>query len=178
MATQTTTGRRVLGLRCRECGTDHELQATPVWRDCFGPVDVRCDYDVIRRIVSRERIAAGPPSIWRYRDLLPLDDDAPIVTLGEGLTPLVRAERLGAELGLANLYLKNDSMNPTNSFKDRVVSVAVSWARAHGFETIARASTGNLANSVAAYAARAGMDCCVFVPDDTEPETLVATEVF
>jgi threonine synthase len=178
MATQTTTGRRVLGLRCRECGTDHELQATHVCTVCFGPLDVCYDYDVIRRIVSRERIAAGPPSIWRYRDLLPLDDDAPIVTLGEGLTPLVRAERLGAELGLANLYLKNDSMNPTNSFKDRVVSVAVSWARAHGFETIGCASTGNLANSVAAYAARAGLDCCVFVPEDTEPEKLVATEVF
>src|SRR5258708_36743617 len=150
MATQTTTGRRVLGLRCRECGTDHERQATHGRSVCFGPLDVRYDYDVIRRIVSRERIAAGPPSIWRYRDLLPLDDDAPIVTLGEGLTPLVRAERLGAELGLANLYLKNDGMNPTNSFKDRVGSVAVSWARADGVETVGGAPPGNRASPVAA----------------------------
>ncbi|MDQ6921665.1 MAG: threonine synthase, partial [Candidatus Dormibacteraeota bacterium] len=99
-------------------------------------------------------------------------------TLGEGFTPLVRADRLGAELGLRNLYLKNDSMNPTNSFKDRVVSVAVSWARAHGYETIGCASTGNLANSVAAYAARAGLECYVFVPEDTEEGKLIATAVF
>jgi threonine synthase len=172
------TARRVLGLRCRECGAEYEVQATHVCEACFGPLDVRYDYDLIRRTVSRERIAAGPASIWRYRDLLPVEDGAPIVTLGEGFTPLVRAERLGAELGLANLYLKNDSMNPTNSFKDRVVSVAVSWAKAQGFETIGCASTGNLANSVAAYAARAGLSCCVFVPEDTEPEKLVATGVF
>jgi threonine synthase len=172
------TTARVLGLRCRECGAEYELLATHVCEACFGPLDVRYDYEAIRRVVSRERIEAGPPSMWRYRDLLPIEDDAPIVTLGEGFTPLVRAERLGAQLGLRNLYLKNDSMNPTNSFKDRVVSVAVSWARAHGFETIGCASTGNLANAVAAYAARAGLDCYVFVPDDTEEEKLVATGVF
>src|SRR5205814_8361448 len=96
-------------------------------------------------------------------------DEAAIVTLGEGFTPLVRAERLGAELGLRNLYLKNDTMNPTNSFKDRVVSVAISWARSQGFETIACASTGNLANSVAAYAARAGLERFVLIPADLEP---------
>ena len=153
------TTARVLGLRCRECGAEYEPLATHVCEACFGPLDVRYDYDAIRRVVSRERIEAGPPTMWRYRDLLPVEDTAPVVTLGEGFTPLVRAERLGAELGLRNLYLKNDSMNPTNSFKDRVVSVAVSWARAHGFETIGCASTGNLANAVAAYAARAGLDC-------------------
>jgi threonine synthase len=169
---------RVQGLRCRECGAEYELRATHVCEACFGPLDVAYDYDAIRRLVSRERIQAGPPSIWRYRDLLPVEDDAALVTLGEGFTPLVRAERLGAELGLRNLYLKNDSMNPTNSFKDRVVSVAVSWARAQGFETIGCASTGNLANSVAAYAARAGLECYVFVPEDTEQEKLVATGVF
>jgi threonine synthase len=168
----------VLGLRCRECGTEYELQATHVCDRCFGPLDVAYDYDAIRRVVSRERIEAGPPSIWRYRDLLPLPAGAPVVSLGEGLTPLVRAERLGTELGLRNLYLKNDSMNPTNSFKDRVVSVAISWARAHGFETIGCASTGNLANAVAAYAARAGLECFVFVPDDLEEGKVVATAVF
>jgi threonine synthase len=169
---------RVLGLRCRECQAEYPLQATHVCEVCFGPLDVAYDYDAIRRVVSRERIQAGPPSMWRYRDLLPLEDAAPVVSLGEGFTPLVKADRLGAELGLRNLYIKNDSMNPTNSFKDRVVSVAVSWARAHGFETIGCASTGNLANSVAAYAARAGLECYVFLPEDTEEEKLVATSVF
>jgi threonine synthase len=172
------TRARVLGLRCRECGAEYELRATHVCDACFGPLDVRYDYAAIGRVISRERIQAGPPTMWRYRDLLPLEDDAPIVSLGEGFTPLLRAERLGAALGLRNLYLKNDSMNPTNSFKDRVVSVAVSWACAHGFETIGCASTGNLANAVAAYAARAGLGCYVFVPDDTEAEKLVATGVF
>jgi threonine synthase len=170
--------RRLLGLRCRECGAEYELIATHVCSSCFGPLDVAYDYDVIRRVVSRERIASGPPSMWRYRDLLPVEDDIPPITLGEGFTPLVRAERLGAELGLRNLWLKNDSMNPTNSFKDRVVSVAVTWARAHGFETIGCASTGNLANAVAAYAARAGLECFVFYPDDTEESKVIATASF
>jgi threonine synthase len=169
---------RILGLRCRECGAEYELQATHVCEMCFGPLDVAYDYAVIRTRVSREKIERGPRSMWRYRDLLPLDDDAPVVTLGEGLTPLVKAERLGAELGLRNLYLKNDSVNPTNSFKDRVVSVAVSWARRHGFETIACASTGNLANAVAAYSARAGLECFVFIPADIEPGKVIPTSVF
>ncbi len=168
----------VEGLRCRECGTEYELQATHVCEMCFGPLDVVYDYAAIKKRMSRDSIAAGPPSMWRYRDLLPLEDEAPIVTLGEGFTPLVKADRLGAELGLKNLYLKNDTMNPTNSFKDRVVSVAISWARAHGFETIGCASTGNLANSVAAYAARAGLECYVFMPADTEPAKMVSTGVF
>src|SRR6266511_728759 len=116
--------------------------------------------------------------MWRYRDLLPVEDSVNVVTLGEGLTPLVKADRLGAELGLRNLYLKNDSMNPTNSFKDRVTSVAISWARAQGFETIGCASTGNLANAVAAYAARAGLDCYVFVPTDIEAGKIAATAVY
>src|SRR5579859_1151188 len=154
---------RVQALRCRACGTEYEVQATHVCELCFGPLDVVYDYDAIRRRISREKIAAGPASIWRYRDLLPIEDEAAVVTLGEGFTPLVRAERLGHELGLRNLYLKNDTMNPTNSFKDRVVSVAISWARSQGFETMACASTGNLANAVAAYSARAGLDCFVFI---------------
>ena len=161
---------RVLGLRCRECGSEYELSATHVCEMCFGPLDVVYDYAAIKKRLSRQSIEAGPPSMWRYRELLPLEDGDPVVTLGEGFTPLVKADRLGAELGLKNLYLKNDTMNPTNSFKDRVVSVAVSWARAHGYETIACASTGNLANSVAAYAARAGLECFVFMPDDIEAQ--------
>ena len=169
---------RVIGLRCRECGTEYPVQATHVCEMCFGPLDVVYDYDAMRKRVSRESIAAGPPSMWRYRELLPVEDETKVVTLGEGFTPLVHAERLGAELGLSNLYLKNDSMNPTNSFKDRVVSVAVSWARANGFETIGCASTGNLANSVAAYSARAGLESFVFIPADLEPAKVVSTSVF
>src|SRR2546421_13060826 len=116
--------------------------------------------------------------MWPYLYLLPVPPEARVVTLGEGFTPLVKADRLGAELGLTNLYLKNDSMNPTNSFKDRVVSVAISWARAQGFETIGCASTGNLANAVAAYAARAGLECFVFIPVDLEPAKVASISVF
>lgn len=169
---------RVVGLRCRECGAEYELQATHVCEMCFGPLDAVYDEAVLRKTVSRERIESGPKSMWRYRDLLPVEDSVPVVTLGEGFTPLVKADRLGEELGLRNLYLKNDSMNPTNSFKDRVVSVAVSWARSHGFETIACASTGNLANAVAAYSARAGLECFVFIPLDLEPAKVASIGVF
>src|SRR6202140_3554939 len=169
---------KLLGLRCRECGAEYELQATHVCEMCFGPLDVVFDYAALKKVVTRKRIEDGPPSMWGYRDLLPIEDSVPIVSLGEGFTPLVKADRLGAELGLRNLYLKNDSMNPTNSFKDRVVSVAISWARANGFETIACASTGNLANAVAAYAARAGLECFVFIPVDLEPAKLVSISVF
>src|SRR5579864_5131700 len=169
---------KLLGLRCRECGSEYELQATHVCEMCFGPLDVVYDEAALKKVVSRERIERGPKSMWRYRDLLPVEDTVPVVTLGEGFTPLVKADRLGAELGLRNLYLKNDSMNPTNSFKDRVVSVAISWARSQGFETIACASTGNLANSVAAYAARAGLECFVFIPVDLEPAKVASIGVF
>jgi threonine synthase len=169
---------KLLGVKCRECGTEYELQATHVCEMCFGPLDVIYDYAALKKRVTRKSIEQGPPSIWRYRDLLPVEDSTPVVSLGEGFTPLIKADRLGAELGLANLYLKNDSMNPTNSFKDRVVSVAISWARAHGFETIACASTGNLANAVAAYSARAGLECFVFIPIDLEPAKVVSIGVF
>jgi threonine synthase len=170
---------RILSLMCRECGTEIPVSPTHVCDLCFGPLDVRYDYAEVARRVSRESISAGPPSIWRYRDLLPveLDGDEP-VTLGEGFTPLVHAPNLGEVLGLRNLYIKNDTMNPTNSFKDRVVSVAVSWARRHGFETIACASTGNLANAVAAYAARAGLHGYVFIPANLEEAKVATTAVF
>ncbi|HXA27382.1 MAG TPA: threonine synthase [Candidatus Angelobacter sp.] len=171
---------RIRSLVCRECGTEIPVAPTHVCDLCFGPLDVRYDYAEVARRVSRESIDAGPASIWRYGDLLPvdLDDGVPPVTLGEGFTPLVHAPNLGAELGLRNLYLKNDTMNPTNSFKDRVVSVAVSWARRNGFSTIACASTGNLANAVAAYAARAGMPAFVFIPSNLEEAKVSTTAVF
>lgn len=171
---------RITSLVCRECGSEVPVSATHVCELCFGPLDVRYDYAEVARRVSRRAIDEGPASIWRYRDLLPveLDDDHQPVTLGEGFTPLVRAQNLGAVLGLRNLYIKNDTMNPTNSFKDRVVSVAVTWARRAGFEVIACASTGNLANAVAAYAARAGMPGYVFIPADLEDAKVATTAVF
>src|SRR5487761_1333757 len=135
-ATVTAASGRVTGLECRACGLPTALAATNVCENCFGPLEVTYDYAEVRRRVSRAGIAAGPASIWRYRDLLPVELEAgeEPVTLGEGMTPLVHARALGRELGLRNLYLKNDTMNPTNSFKDRVVSVAVTWSQQQGFD--------------------------------------------
>ena len=173
---------RITSLICRECGTETPVTATHVCDLCFGPLDVRYDYAEVGRRVSRDSIEQGPPSIWRYADLLPVDldgsDDEGPVTLGEGFTPLVHARNLGEALGLRRLYIKNDTMNPTNSFKDRVVSVAVSWARRHGYSTIACASTGNLANAVAAHAAAAGLESYVFIPADLEEQKILATGVY
>src|SRR5205823_6756888 len=126
---------------------------------------------------SREKIAAGPPTIWRYADLLPASDRSP-VNLGAGFTPLVRADRLAAELGLGELWVKNDTLNPTGSFKDRVVSVALTKARELGFKVAACASTGNLANSVAAHAARAGMRHYVFIPANLERGKVLMSAVY
>jgi threonine synthase len=169
---------RIISLRCRACGATSPIEAAHACDQCFGPLEVAYDYAEIRRRVSRERIASGPPSIWRYRDLLPLDDDLEPITLGEGFTPLIHARNLGELLGLRNLYLKNDTQNPSGSFKDRVVSVAASWARGHGFATIACASTGNLANAVAAYAAHAGLRAVVVIPDDLESAKVATTAIF
>jgi threonine synthase len=144
---------------------------------CFGPLEVDYDYEAISARTSREKIAAGPQTIWRYRELLPVDDEVPI-DLGTGFTPLVRADRLAAELGLGELFIKNDTANPTGSFKDRVVSVSLTKARELGFKIAACASTGNLANSVAAHAARAGMTSFVFIPHDLETAKVVTTSVY
>ncbi len=167
----------VEGLRCRECGHAFPAEALHVCDWCFGPLEVVYDYDAIRAATTRQSIAQGPLSIWRYADLLPAVNDG-AVDLGAGFTPLVRADRLAAELGLGELWLKNDTLNPTGSFKDRVVSVALARARAMGFKVAACASTGNLANSVAAHAARAGMRHFVFIPADLEAGKVVTTGVF
>ncbi|MGH9105867.1 MAG: threonine synthase [Acidimicrobiales bacterium] len=167
----------VEGLRCRECGRAYPADALHVCEWCFGPLEVVYDYEAIAASISRERIAAGPQTIWRYADLLPARA-AGAVDLGAGLTPLLRADRLAAELGLCELWLKNDTVNPTGSFKDRVVSVALTRARELGFKVAACASTGNLANSVAAHAARAGMRSVVCVPADLETPKVVTTAVF
>ena len=167
----------VQGLRCRECGHGFPAEALHVCEWCFGPLEVVYDYESIRAATTRQSIAAGPLSIWRYASLLPAVNDG-AVDLGAGFTPLVRADRLAAELGLGELWLKNDTLNPTGSFKDRVVSVALARARAMGFKVAACASTGNLANSVAAHAARAGMRHFVFIPADLETGKVVTTAVF
>jgi threonine synthase len=167
----------VEGLRCRECGQRYPAEALHVCEWCFGPLEVVYDYDAIRANVSRQSIGAGPLSIWRYADLLPAAAEG-AVSLGAGFTPLVRADRLAAELGLGELWIKNDTVNPTGSFKDRVVSVALTKAQELGFKVAACASTGNLANSVAAHAAHAGMESIVFIPSDLEPGKITMTAVF
>ncbi|HTW06257.1 MAG TPA: threonine synthase [Acidimicrobiales bacterium] len=167
----------VEGLKCRECARSYPAEALHVCEWCFGPLEVVYDYEAIAATVSRDRIAAGPKSIWRYADLLPASPEG-AVDLGAGLTPLVRADHLAAELGLSELWLKNDTVNPTGSFKDRVVSVALTKARELGFKVAACASTGNLANAVAAHAARAGMRSVVFIPADLERAKVVTTAVF
>lgn len=167
----------VTGLRCRECSREYEVAPIFTCGWCFGPLEVTYDYDAIASVISRDRIAEGPPSIWRYQDLLPVDR-VHAVDLGAGFTPLVRAERLAAELGLDEVWVKNDTVNPTNSFKDRVTAVALSKAIDFGFKTVACASTGNLANSIAAHAARAGLASFVFVPADLEQAKIIATAIY
>ena len=165
-------------LKCKECGAEYELKAMHVCEFCFGPLEVAYDYSALRRTVTRESIQAGPHSIWRYRSFLPVATDNPI-DVGTGMTPLVRANRLARRLGLKELYIKNDAVNmPTLSFKDRVVSVALTRARELGFSTVSCASTGNLANSTAAIAAHAGLDCCVFIPSDLEAGKVLGTLIY
>jgi threonine synthase len=165
-------------LRCRECEARYPLEARAVCDECFGPVEVVYDLERVRSSTGAETIADGPASLWRYAALLP--DLAPElrVDLGAGWTPLRPARRLGEALGLSDLWIKDDTVNPTGSFKDRVVSVALSAARALGFETVACASTGNLAGATAAAAAAAGMRCYVFVPRDLEAAKIVAAAAY
>jgi threonine synthase len=166
-------------LVCRNCGANYPLGAQHACFECFGPLEIGYDPVALAR-VTRESIAAGPHSIWRYAGLLPVGQDpSNRVDSGTGMTPLIRADRLGAELGFtAPLWVKDDSANPTHSFKDRVVSVAITAARELGFERIACASTGNLANSVAAHATRIGMPYIVFIPSDLEPAKIVQTAIY
>jgi len=164
-------------LVCRECGHLYGIQPIHVCEFCFGPLEVAYDYDLIRSTVSREAIAAGPPTIWRYKALLPVDDE-PIIETYAGFTPLVKAENLGRLLGLNELYVKNDTVNPTFSFKDRPVAIAATRARAFGFDTIACASTGNLAAAVAACGARASMRAVVFIPADLEQSKIINTAIY
>ncbi len=167
----------VTGLTCRECGRPYPAEALHVCDFCFGPLEVAYDLDAVRASLSREVVEAGPRTIWRWAPLLPSTPPGE-VDLGAGGTPLVRADRLAAELGLGELWVKDDTRNPTGSFKDRVVSVALAKARELGFKVAACASTGNLANSVAAHAARAGMRSIVFIPSDLEPAKITTTAIY
>jgi threonine synthase len=169
---------KVLGMRCRECGENYPVAPVHVCELCFGPLEIVYDLDEIKTRVSRESIEAGPSSMWRYLDLLPVEGQ-PTVGLNCGWTPLIKADRLGKELGLKNLYLKNDSVNhPTLSFKDRVVAVALTKAREFGFKIVACASTGNLANSVAAHAAEGGLESYIFIPADLEQGKILGSLVY
>lgn len=165
-------------LICRECGKEYSTEALHVCDLCFGPLEVKYNYDEIKETMSRASIEAGPKSLWRYKELLPIEGN-PTIGLHAGMTPLVHAKNLGAFLGLDELYIKNDCVNqPTLSFKDRVVAVALTRARELGYETAACASTGNLANSVAAHAAQAGMQCYVFIPGDLEAAKVLGNLIY
>lgn len=169
---------KVKGLKCRECARGYPVAPLHVCEFCFGPLEVDYDYEALRGVVTRERIAAGPPSIWRYKDLLPIEGE---VAVGHhvGFTPLVRARNLGDELGVRELYVKNDAVcHPTWSFKDRVVSVALTKAKEFGFDTVACASTGNLANSVAAHAAEGRLRSYIFIPADLEQGKVLGTLIY
>src|SRR5437762_7173842 len=168
---------RIVGLQCRECGQLYPAEARHVCEQCFGPLEVAYDYDVVRRSISRQSIERGPRTVWRYKALLPVEGER-VVDSHAGFTPLVKADNLGRTLGLRNLWLKNDTVNPTFSFKDRPVSIASTRARELGFEVLACASTGNLAGSVAAHAAKAGMRACIFIPSDLEPAKILGASIY
>ncbi len=169
---------KMKALVCRECGKEYPTEALHVCELCFGPLEVKYNYDDIKSRMSKASIQDGPKSLWRYKELLPIEGH-PTVGLHAGMTPLVHAQNLGAFLGLDALYIKNDCVNhPTLSFKDRVVAVALTRARELGYEIVACASTGNLANSVAAHAAQAGMQCYVFIPSDLEAAKVLGNLIF
>ena len=167
----------VAALRCKECSREYPIGAFNVCDFCFGPLEVVYDLDAVADIASRERIVSGPNSLWRYADFLPAEYN-PLVDINAGFTPLIRSRGLAERLGLEELWIKNDSVNPSYSFKDRVVAVAAAKALEFGFETLACASTGNLACSVAAHAARAGMTAYVFIPSDLEAGKVLGAAIY
>src|SRR3954452_18368938 len=164
-------------LQCKECHSQYPLEARYVCEQCFGPLEVAYDFSDLDTEATRRKIQAGPRSIWRYQDFLPYSGK-PASPLTTGTTPLIKADRLADRLGLREVYVKNDTANPTHSFKDRVVSVALAKAIELGYEVVACASTGNLANAVAAHAAAAGVESYVFIPSDLEEQKVLATGVY
>ena len=168
---------RVKSLKCRECGEGYPIEPINVCEFCFGPLEVDYDYDLIRKNISKDKIKSGPLTIWRYKDLLPIENQN-IIDIGTGFTPLTKATNLGNHLGLNNLYIKNDSVNPTYSFKDRVVSVATTKAVEFEFKTLACVSTGNLMGAVAAHGAKAGMETVVLFPSNLEQAKIVNSSIY
>ena len=168
----------VKGLKCRECNREYPVKLLAGCEECFGPLEADYHYEAIAKVLSPNVLDARPKSIWKYRELLPLDSD-PKIGLGTGGTPLLRANRLGKILGIDNLYLKNDAVNaPTLSFKDRVTAVAINKALEFKLEAVGCASTGNLANSVAANAAAAGLPSFILIPDNLERSKVMATQIY
>ena len=168
---------RVKSLKCRECEEEYPIEPINVCEFCFGPLEVNYDYDLIRKNISKDKIKSGPLTIWRYKDLLPIENQH-IIDIGTGFTPLIKAENLGNLLGLNNLYIKNDSVNPTFSFKDRVVAVAATKALEFEFEVLACVSTGNLMGAVAAHGAKAGMETVVLFPSNLEQAKIVNSSIY
>jgi threonine synthase len=165
-------------LQCRICGQQYPIEPLTICEECFGPLEPSYDLQSLDGEAFKSDVEAGPASLWRYEYLLPGGPGIERIDLGAGFTPLRRADNLAERLGLEKLWIKDDSVNPSNSFKDRVVSVAITMARTFGFEAISCASTGNLANATAAHAAKAGMPCYVFVPEDLERAKILATEAY
>ena len=166
------------GLKCRECGREYPVDPIYVCEFCFGPLEVKYDYKRIKKALTRKIIEKRETNLWRYRELLPIDGE-PRVGLNSGFTPLIRADNLAKVLGVKELYIKDDTVvHPTLSFKDRVVAVALTKAKEFGFDTVACASTGNLAHSVAAHGAKAGFQRFVFIPASLEPSKIVASLVY
>ncbi len=165
-------------LKCKECGREYRIKPFHVCEFCFGPLEVVYDYESIKKRISRREIESRPKTMWRYKEFLPLDGE-PAVGKNVGFTPLIKAERLAEVLGVKELYIKNDAVNyPTLSFKDRVVSVAISKAIEFGFSVVSCASTGNLANSVAALAAEGGLKSYIFIPHDLEQGKILSTLIY
>jgi threonine synthase len=168
----------IKGLKCRECGREYPIEPIYVCEFCFGPLEVAYDYSSIAKAINREKIEQRGKTLWRYRELLPIDGE-PQVGLDSGFTPLVKADNLARELGVDELYIKDDTVvHPTLSFKDRVVSIALTKAKEFGFDTVACASTGNLAHSVSAHGARAGFNRFIFIPASLEPSKIIASLVY
>src|SRR6478609_5822604 len=167
----------VESLKCKECGESYPLEARFVCEQCFGPLEVAYDFSDLDPAEARRKIQAGSRGIWRYSDFLPFEG-RPADPLEPGLTPLIRADRLAERLGLGEVWIKNDAANPTHSFKDRVVSVALARAQELGYEVVACASTGNLAGAVAAHSAAAGLESYVFIPANLEEQKVLATGVY
>ena len=167
----------VEALKCKECDERYPLDARFVCERCFGPLEVAYDLSGLDAAETKRKIQAGPHSIWRYADFLPFERP-PRTVLAAGVTPLIRADRLAAQLGLREVWVKNDAANPTHSFKDRVVTVALAKAQELGYQVVACASTGNLANAVAAHAAAAALESYVFIPADLEEQKILATGVY